>query len=119
VVLWGHSQGGQAVLFAAERSAEYAPELQVLGVAVAAPAADLNTLLTDHINDISGVTIGSYAFEAYSQVYAGRGATLEGILTPAARQLLPEMNELWVASNSVVYGSAGGRVAVNVATVTV
>lgn len=99
VVLWGHSQGGQAVLFAAERSAEYAPELQVLGVAVAAPAADLNTLLTDHINDISGVTIGSYAFEAYSQVYAGRGATLEGILTPAARQLLPEMNELCLLSS--------------------
>jgi pimeloyl-ACP methyl ester carboxylesterase len=99
VVLWGHSQCGQAVLFAAERSAEYAPELQVLGVAVAAPAADLNTLLTDHINDISGVTIGSYAFEAYSQVYAGRGATLEGILTPAARQLLPEMNELCLLSS--------------------
>ncbi|ODT41897.1 MAG: lipase [Microbacterium sp. SCN 70-200] len=94
VVLWGHSQGGQAVLFAAQRAPQYAPELHVTGVAVAAPAADLTTLLSDHIDDISGVTIGSYAFAAYADVYADRGATIEGILTPAAQQILPEMNEL-------------------------
>lgn len=94
VVLWGHSQGGQAVVFAAQRAPEYAPELSVEGVAVAAPAADLTTLLSDHIDDISGVTIGSYAFAAYSEVYANRGATLESILTPGAQQILPEMNAL-------------------------
>lgn len=99
VVLWGHSQGGQAVLFAAERASEYAPELQIGGVAVAAPAADLTALLSDHIDDISGVTIGSYAFAAYSQVYADRGATLDSILTPQAQAILPEMNQLCLLSN--------------------
>lgn len=99
VVLWGHSQGGQAVLFAAQRAPQYAPELTVRGVAVAAPAADLTALLSDHINDISGVTIGSYAFAAYSEVYADRGATLESILTPGARKILPEMNQLCLLSN--------------------
>ena len=94
VVLWGHSQGGQAVLFAAQRAPQYAPELTVRGVAVAAPAADLTALLSDHINDISGVTIGSYAFASYSTVYADRGATLESILTPTALKILPEMNGL-------------------------
>ena len=99
VILWGHSQGGQAVLFAAQRAPQYAPELQILGVAVAAPAADLTALLSDHIDDISGVTIGSYAFAAYAEVYADKGATLGGILTPDAQQLLPEMNKLCLLSN--------------------
>jgi len=99
VVLWGHSQGGQAVLFAAQRAHSYAPELSVEGVAVAAPAADLTALLSDHIDDISGVTIGSYAFAAYSGVYADRGATIGSILTPEAQQILPEMNELCLLEN--------------------
>ncbi|WP_431804026.1 lipase family protein [Microbacterium sp. bgisy203] len=99
VVLWGHSQGGQAVLFAAQRAQQYAPELDITGVAVAAPAADLGSLLSDHIDDISGVTIGSYAFAAYAGVYADRGATLESILTPEARAILPEMNEMCLLTN--------------------
>ena len=99
VVLWGHSQGGQAVLFAAERASQYAPELRIEGVAVAAPAADLTTLLSDHISDISGVTIGSYTFAAYADVYADRGAELGGILTPSAQKLLPQMNELCLLTN--------------------
>ncbi len=57
VILWGHSQGGQAVLFAAEDAAAYAPELNLKAVAVAAPAADLSALLSAHLDDISGVTI--------------------------------------------------------------
>ena len=99
LVLWGHSQGGQAVLFAAQRAPQYAPELTVEGVAVAAPAADLSALLSDHIDDISGVTIGSYAFTAYAQAYADRGATIPSILTPEAQQILPEMNELCLLTN--------------------
>lgn len=99
VVLWGHSQGGQAVLFAAQRAPSYAPELSVEAVAVAAPAADLTALLSDHIDDISGVTIGSYAFAAYAGVYADQGATLESILTPEAQAIVPEMNELCLLEN--------------------
>jgi alpha-beta hydrolase superfamily lysophospholipase len=41
----GHSQGGHAALFAGELAASYAPELHLLGVAAAAPAADLDVLL--------------------------------------------------------------------------
>jgi pimeloyl-ACP methyl ester carboxylesterase len=40
VLLWGFSQGGHAVLFAAELASSYAPELDVRGVAVSAPVAD-------------------------------------------------------------------------------
>ncbi|WP_240658842.1 alpha/beta fold hydrolase [Microbacterium sp. CPCC 204701] len=97
VVLWGHSQGGQAALFAAERASRYAPELAILAVAAAAPAADLRGLMSAHLDDISGVTIGAYAFTAYAQVYAE--APLDGILTSAALETVPEMNELCLLSH--------------------
>lgn len=97
LILWGHSQGGQAVLFAAERAADYAPEFDLLAVAAAAPAANLIGLMGAHLDDISGVTIGSYAFTAYSEVYPE--ATLDGILTPAALQIVPEMNDICLLQN--------------------
>lgn len=96
VVLWGHSQGGQAVLFAAERAPDYAPELRIQAVAAAAPAADLTDLMGAHLDDISGVTIGSYAFSAYAQIY---GVPLDEILTPAAMAIQPQMNQLCLLDN--------------------
>lgn len=93
VLLWGHSQGGQAALFAAQMAKQYAPELAVNAVAVAAPAAELGPLMVGHMNDISGVTIGAYAFDAYQRAYASTtpGLALDSVLTPAARQALPKM----------------------------
>lgn len=91
LLLWGHSQGGQAVLFAAQEAADYAPELDLRAVAVAAPAADLGALLDAHLDDVSGVTIGSYAFSAFSGVY---DEPLDTVLSPAAIDVLPEMNSL-------------------------
>jgi hypothetical protein len=90
--LWGHSQGGQAALFAAQSVAQYAPELRLRAVAVAAPATDLGQLLDDDLDDISGVTISSYALTAYSEVYPD--AALDTILTPAGVTATPSMNEL-------------------------
>jgi alpha-beta hydrolase superfamily lysophospholipase len=46
VIGWGHSQGGQAVLEAAQIAAAYAPELDLLGTVAAAPAANVPALLT-------------------------------------------------------------------------
>ena len=97
VVLWGHSQGGAAVLFAAERAASYASELQIDAVAAAAPAASLPNLMSAHLDDISGVTIGSYAFTAFASVYPD--AELDDILTPAALEIVPRMNQLCLLSN--------------------
>jgi pimeloyl-ACP methyl ester carboxylesterase len=45
VMLWGHSQGGHAAAMAADLSATYAPELDVRGAAVGAPAAELALLM--------------------------------------------------------------------------
>ncbi|PRA83430.1 alpha/beta fold hydrolase [Microbacterium sp. MYb66] len=96
LVLWGHSQGGQAVLFAAERAAEYAPELKLEGVAVAAPAANLNALMTDDIVNLSGVTIASFAIPAYEVAYADTysSSAITAILTPAGLEATPDMAAL-------------------------
>ena len=40
-VLWGHSQGGHAVLFANQIAADWAPELDVLGTVAGAPPSQL------------------------------------------------------------------------------
>jgi acetyl esterase/lipase len=96
LVLWGHSQGGHAALFAAQRAADYAPELHLLGVAVAAPATDLTTLLDADIGDVSGVTIGAFAFDSYARAYATQlpSDSLTSILTSAGAAAVPRMATL-------------------------
>jgi hypothetical protein len=96
VVLWGHSQGGHASLFAASRATSYAPDLDVEAVAVAAPATDLASLLSDDIGDVSGVTIGAYAFDSYATAYASTlpADPLSAILTPAGEAAVPSMADL-------------------------
>ncbi len=46
VIIYGHSQGGHAALFAGEMAADYAPDLHVVGVVAAAPATGLSTLIS-------------------------------------------------------------------------
>ena len=43
--MYGHSQGGQAALFAGEIAPSYAPDLHLLGVTAVAPVSDLGTFL--------------------------------------------------------------------------
>ncbi|GGM50435.1 alpha/beta fold hydrolase [Microbacterium saperdae] len=102
LVLWGHSQGGQAALFAAERAASYAPELTLLGVAVAAPAANLSELMSDDIVNVSGVTIASYAIPAYEAAYGDRypDGEIAAILTPAGTAATPDMAALCLLSQN-------------------
>ncbi len=45
-VLWGHSQGGHAALFAAQEAPTYAPSLELAGVVAGAPPSQLRELLT-------------------------------------------------------------------------
>lgn len=93
LLLWGHSQGGQAALFAAQLAPTYAPELTPQAVAVAAPAADLAQLLADHRDDVSGVTIGSYAFAALVDVYgpSDPSVRLDTVLTTAGVAVVPQI----------------------------
>jgi alpha-beta hydrolase superfamily lysophospholipase len=81
VLLWGHSQGGQAVLFAAALSSSYAPELHIAGVAAAAPATDLEALLRDDLATPGGKNILAMTLWSWSQLY---NTSMDKIVDPRA-----------------------------------
>jgi alpha-beta hydrolase superfamily lysophospholipase len=83
VVLDGHSEGGHAVLWAAELAAAYAPELQVLGVAASAPGAELAATLKLARDRPTTVTSGAMLLVvAWGDAYR---LPLD-VLTPAGRK---------------------------------
>lgn len=110
VLLWGHSQGGHAVLFAAQQAPSYAPDLRLTAAAVAAPATELGTLLDDDIGDVSGVSLGSYAFQTYQSVYGPStpGMALTQVLTDDGAAATPQMAQLClIGQNSQLHDIAG------------
>lgn len=80
-VVWGHSQGGHAALFVGERARALAPELELVGVAAAAPATDLVRLLELERDTDTGRNIVAYTLHSWSRVY---GADLSRIVAPGA-----------------------------------
>jgi acetyl esterase/lipase len=80
-VVWGHSQGGQAALFTASMVAGYAPELQLQGVAVAAPATDLETLLRADFDTDGGRNLTAMTLWSWSRVF---GLPIDALVQPRA-----------------------------------
>lgn len=79
--VWGHSQGGQAALFTGMTPASYAPELTLVGVAAAAPAADLETLLKDDATTDGGRNVTAMTLWSWQRVF---GAPIDKVVEPAA-----------------------------------
>jgi acetyl esterase/lipase len=86
--VWGHSQGGQASLFTGLLAKSYAPELRLVGVAAAAPATDLKTLLSDDIATAGGRNLTAMTFYSWSRVF---DAPIDTIVDASA---MPAMNAL-------------------------
>ena len=89
-IVWGHSQGGQAAFFAATERWSYAPELSLLGVAVAAPATELRALFKADEGTLGGKGLELYAVKAWSEVY---DEPLEPLMTPNAMQVMPTITQ--------------------------
>ena len=83
VLVAGHSQGGQAALFAGELAKSYAPELRVLGVAAAAPAADVEQILPLAGNIRGGAGYLVMGVEGFQAAYPD--TDFASVLTPDAR----------------------------------
>lgn len=96
LLLFGHSQGGQASLFAGELAASYAPELKLHGTAAAAPAGELAELLTADQNSLDGVALGAYALNAYGLIYGPDtpGLDVAALLTADGNAALPTLVDL-------------------------
>ncbi|MCF8571210.1 lipase family protein [Gordonia sp. HY002] len=69
-VVWGHSQGGHAALWTGILAPSYAPDVNVLGVAALAPAADLVGLATDLTTMTGGPLLAAYVVDAYARGYS-------------------------------------------------
>jgi acetyl esterase/lipase len=95
VALWGHSQGGQAVLFAAQIARAYAPDLAIEGVGAAAPATDLATLLKDDLGTRGGDNLLAMTMWSWSRVY---DAPLTGIVEPAAVPVVDDLARICLES---------------------
>ena len=67
--LWGHSQGGHAVLAAGHIARSYAPELELVGIAAAAPATDLIALFDADRNSPGGAYLSALALWSWSRIY--------------------------------------------------
>ena len=68
-VVWGHSQGGHAALWTGALGPSYAPDVNVIGVAALAPAADVIGLVGNLPTVTGGNIFAAYAISAYSAVY--------------------------------------------------
>ena len=87
-VVWGHSQGGHAALFTGIIAKAYAPELDLLGVAAAAPATDLATLMNEDIDSVGGKNITAMTLWSWQRVF---GANMDKVVD---RRALPAINQL-------------------------
>ena len=81
LAVWGHSQGGQAALFTGAIAKSYAPELKLMGVAAAAPASELITLIDEDLGSIGGKNIAAMTLWSWARVY---GAPIQDVVVPAA-----------------------------------
>ncbi len=66
--VWGHSQGGQAALFAGQIASSYAPDLHLVGIAAAAPPTDLGPELRAPSSN-SGRVLTAYVYATWSRLY--------------------------------------------------
>jgi acetyl esterase/lipase len=93
-VVWGHSQGGHAALFTGLIAKTYAPELDLLGVAAAAPATDLATLMNEDIDAVGGKNITAMTLWSWQRVFhAEMDKVVDPRAVPAVDQLAEECIE--------------------------
>src|SRR5205823_5163003 len=90
VVVAGHSQGGQAALFAGEIAPVYAPDLDVRGVAALAPATEVNTLFA--LDQTRPEVQGFAAMVAEGIRAAFPKADVDAVLTPGAEAALHDFD---------------------------
>ena len=93
--VWGHSQGGQAVLYAGALAKSYAPELDLAGVGAAAPATDLVTLMGDDFATTGGKNLTAMTLWSWSRVF---GAPIDRVVVPEAIPTIDRLAEECIES---------------------
>lgn len=86
--VWGHSQGGQAALFAGMLAKTYASELELVGVAAAAPATELATLMAADLGTNGGRNLTAMTLWSWQRVF---NAPMDRVVD---REAIPVVNLL-------------------------
>jgi uncharacterized membrane protein HdeD (DUF308 family)/acetyl esterase/lipase len=92
VVVWGHSQGGHAALWAAQTARTYSPGLRILGTAALAPAAEPQALARDLAAGYASVqltVLTAWVLVPYSETYPD--VRIVDYVSPGARAIVREM----------------------------
>jgi alpha-beta hydrolase superfamily lysophospholipase len=104
-VIWGHSQGGHAALFAGHLAAEWAPDLQLLGVVAGAPPSQL-LLINAALQQSPFKYYIGMAAAGLNAAYGDEKAPLDQVLTPAGLTWLDQVDtkcasDLGIASRNI------------------
>jgi acetyl esterase/lipase len=91
-VIWGHSQGGHATLWAAQIAPSYAPDLKIVGTAALSPASNPVALAADITAKGSAgpvAVVTSFLLSSYARSYDD--VKLGDYVATSARTLVQEM----------------------------
>jgi acetyl esterase/lipase len=92
--VWGHSQGGQASLYTGILAKSYAPDLELVGIAAAAPATELAVLMADDLDSNGGRNLTAMTLWSWARVFdAPMQRVVEGAAIPVVNQLAEECTE--------------------------
>lgn len=80
-VVYGHSQGGHAALWTGQLAAGLAPDLDLLGVAAAAPAANLTDIMSAQYSGRVGWVIGPEVVQSWRSL--DPSLPLDRVVTPS------------------------------------
>ena len=92
--VWGHSQGGQASLYSGILAKSYAPDLELVGIAAAAPATELAVLMADDLGSNGGRNLTAMTLWSWARVFdAPMQRVVQGAAIPVVNQLAEECIE--------------------------
>ena len=92
--VYGASQGGQAALFTGQEASSYAPDLDLVGVAAAAPATDLANLFEANRDTTFGRVLSAYTIDAWTKIYPQ--LDIDELVTRAAQPVVRQIAGLCI-----------------------
>ena len=106
-VVWGHSQGGHSSLWSGHLAPTLAPELKLLGVAAAAPAANLNLIMGVQWDGVIGWGIGPEV--ALSWPVVNPTLPIDGVVSQAGIDNEQSISQQCTSSNSLLLNLAARK----------
>ena len=72
---YGHSEGGQAALFAGQLAPTYTPDLHLLSVAAMAPSGELDQIFAEDHTTVTGALLGGFLGGSWSKWFPPESGT--------------------------------------------